>query len=116
MMNLNRQGNAPYPYPPTVSAPSQLIDGYEAPIHRALWERILTLGAPRMWAALWLVGCLYTALLFLTILGFRWALLPLVVWALGQGVLILLTQWDTHWDDLGIAQLTRRYRAFYEAG
>ena len=116
MMNLNRQGNAPYPYPPAMSAPSAPIDGYEAPIHRALWERILTLGAPRMWAALWLVGCLYTALLFLTILGFRWALLPLVVWALGQGVLILLTQWDTHWDDLGIAQLTRRYRAFYEAG
>ena len=26
------------------------IDGYEAPIHRALWERITTLGAPRMWA------------------------------------------------------------------
>ncbi len=99
-----------------MSAPSQPIEGYEAPIHRALWERILTLGAPRMWAALWLVGCLYTALLFVTLLGFRWALLPLVVWALGQGVLILLTQWDIGWDDVAIAQLTRRYQAFYEAG
>jgi type IV secretory pathway TrbD component len=99
-----------------MTASSPRIDGYEAPIHRALWERILTLGAPRMWAAVWLALCLYTALLFLTVLGARWALLPLVVWALGQGVLILLTQWDTHWDDLGIAQLTRRYRAFYEAG
>jgi len=43
-------------------------------------------------------------------------LLPLVVWALGQGVLVLLTQWDGAWDDLAIAHLTRRYRAHYEAG
>jgi type IV secretory pathway TrbD component len=95
---------------------AERIEGYECPIHRALWERILTLGAPRMWAAVWLVGCLYTALLFLTIIGARWALLPLVVWALGQGVLILLTQWDTWWDDLAIAQVTRRYKALYEQG
>ena len=59
------------------------IEGYSAPIHRALWERILTCGAPRLWAALWLVGCLYAALLVLTVTGFRWVLLPLVVWALG---------------------------------
>jgi type IV secretory pathway TrbD component len=92
------------------------IEGYESPIHRALWERILTLGAPRMWAAVWLVLCLYMALLFLTIIGLRWALLPLVGWALGQGVLVLLTQWDVHWDDLAIAQATRRYKALYDAG
>ena len=92
------------------------IEGYEAPIHRALWERILTLGAPRLWAAVWLAGCLYAALIFLTVLGLRWMLLPLVVWALGQGVLVLLTQWDGAWDDLAIAHLTRRYRAHYEAG
>ena len=68
---------------------SEHIAGYAAPIHRALWERILTLGAPRLWAALWLVGCLYTALIFLS---------------------------DSHWDDMAIAQLTRRYKALYEAG
>jgi type IV secretory pathway TrbD component len=95
---------------------AERIEGYEAAIHRALWERILTLGAPRMWAAVWLVLCLYLALLFLTIIGLRWALLPLIVWALGQGVLVLLTSWDVFWDDVGIAQLTRRYRALYEQG
>lgn len=95
---------------------AERIEGYEAPIHRALWERILTLGAPRMWAAVWLVLCLYTALLFLSVIGARWALLPLVVWALGQGVLVLLTQWDVYFDDLAIAQVTRRYKAWYEAG
>src|SRR2546428_5844182 len=92
------------------------IEGYEAPIHRALWERILTLGAPRLWAAVWLVLCLYAALVFLSVIGMRWAILPLVVWALGQGVLVLLTTWDPFWDDLGIAQLSRRYKAMYEAG
>ncbi len=92
------------------------IEGFHAPIHRGIWERILTMGAPRIWSAVWLVGCLYTALLFLTVLGLRWVLLPLVGWALGQGALVLLTQWDTLWDDLALAHLTRRYRAFYEAG
>jgi type IV secretory pathway TrbD component len=92
------------------------IEGYAAPIHRALWERILTMGAPRMWAALWLAGCLYTALLFLTVTGIRWAIVPLVVWALGQGLLMGLTLWEPLWDDVAIAQVTRRYKSFYNAG
>ena len=92
------------------------VEGYEAVIHRAIWERPQTLGAPRVWAAVWLALCLYAMLIFLTVLGFRWALLPLVVWALGQGTLVLLTQWDSMWDDLAIAQLTRRYKSVYEAG
>jgi type IV secretory pathway TrbD component len=92
------------------------VEGYTAPIHRALWERITTLGAPRMWAAAWLVLCLYAALIFLTVIGFRWALVPLVTWAIGQGVLVVLTQWDVHFDDIALAQLARRYRASYEPG
>ena len=91
------------------------IAGYEAPIHRALWERITTLGAPRMWAAVWLGLCLYAALIFLTVLGVRWAIVPLVVWTLGQGLLVLLTQWDAWWDDMAIAQVTRHYQSLYEA-
>ena len=94
----------------------ELIHGFEAPIHRALWERILTMGAPRLWAAVWLALCCYTALIFLSVIGLRWVLLPLVVWAVGQGVLVMLTQWDHWWDDLAIAQVTRRYKAWYEAG
>lgn len=92
------------------------IEGYAAPIHRALWERILTMGAPRLWAAMWLAGCLYVALLFLTVTGMRWAILPLVVWALGQGVLMGLTHFDPYWDEVMIKQLQRRYKAVYEAG
>jgi len=92
------------------------IEGYTAPIHQAVWTRILTMGAPRLWSAVWLVGCLYAALVFLTVLGIRWALVPLVLWALGQGALMLLTQWDVHWHELAVAQMTRRYRAFYGAG
>jgi type IV secretory pathway TrbD component len=97
-------------------APTEYVEGYQAPIHRALWERITTLGAPRMWAAVWLVLCLYLALIFLTVIGMRWALLPLVIWAIGQGVLILLTQFDPWWDDMAIAQVARRYKSLYEAG
>jgi type IV secretory pathway TrbD component len=92
------------------------IEGYDAPIHRAIWERILTFGAPRIWSACWLVGCLYAALILLTVLGITWALLPLVIWAVGQGVLVLLTQWDAHFDDMALAQLVRRYKSYYDAG
>ncbi len=99
-----------------MTPPRRSVEGYEAPIHRALWERMLTLGAPRMWAAVWLVSCLYTALVFLTVIGLRWAILPLGVWPLGHGLLVVLTHWDAWWDDMGIAHLTRRYRALYEAG
>jgi type IV secretory pathway TrbD component len=45
------------------------IAGYEAPIKRALWERILTFGAPRLWAAFWTVFCLYAGLLVMVALG-----------------------------------------------
>ncbi len=99
-----------------MTEPQGRIDGYESPIHRAVWERILTLGAPRLWSTVWLCLCLYAALWFLVALGARWALLPLVAWALGQGLLVVLTAWDSQWTDLGEAQIRRRYRAFYEAG
>jgi type IV secretory pathway TrbD component len=92
------------------------IAGYEAPILRGVWERPMRMGAPRMWAAMWMALCLYAALIFLTVVGMKWALLPLLVWTVGQGLLVVLTQWDAYWDDLGIAQVTRRYKAVYEAG
>ena len=92
------------------------IPGYEAPILRGVWERPTRMGAPRLWAALWLVGCLWVTLLLMTVTGFMLALIPVVVWALGQGMLVLLTIWDPFFDDLGVAHLVRRYAAFYEAG
>ena len=60
--------------------------------------------------------CLWLTLLFLTVLGVRWALLPPITWAVGQGILVLLTQWDAGWVELIGAHLVRRYQAFYDAG
>ena len=31
-----------------MSEPRAMIAGYEAPIYRGIWERILTMGAPRL--------------------------------------------------------------------
>jgi type IV secretory pathway TrbD component len=92
------------------------IEGYDAPIHRGVWEPILTMGAPRIWSAVWLVGCLYAALMIMTACGLRWMLLPLGAWPIGQGMLVVLTQWDSFWVDLLGAHMVRRYRTFYDAG
>ena len=52
------------------------VEGYEAPIKRALWERICSFGVPRLWATLWMVCCLYVGLLVMVGLGFAWLLAP----------------------------------------
>ena len=92
------------------------IPGYEAPIYQALWARVTSFGVPRVWATLWLVVCLYAALLVMVGLGFIWMAVPALVWMLGHGVLMGLSLWDINWDEMAIAQLTRRYRAYYDAG
>lgn len=93
-----------------------MIPGYEAPIHRALWERVLTGGAPRMWAGLWSALCLGAGMVCLFTLGMAWVLAPVALWGLGHGVLILLTQYDGAWDDIALAHLARRYKRYYSAG
>jgi hypothetical protein len=35
---------------------------------------------------------------------------------LGHGLLVGLTLFDVNWDDMALAQLTRRYQAYYDAG
>jgi type IV secretory pathway TrbD component len=94
-------------------AKKEPIAGYEAPILRGVWERATRMGAPRIIAAVWLVLWLWIALLVMTIVGFKLALVPLVIWALGQGVLVLLTVWDPFWDDLFLMHLVRRYKPYY---
>ena len=49
-------------------------------------------------------------------MGLKWVVLPGLVWLLGQGVLIGLTLWDPTGDDVAMAQLTNRYKDFYDAG
>ncbi len=94
------------------------IAGYDVPIHRGVWERITTMGAPRIWGTLWLVGCLYAGLVVLVGCGVRWLPLVLIVWVVGQGVLVLLTNYEPYWDDLLWHMVFRwqRNRDFYEAG
>lgn len=92
------------------------IPGYHNDIYQSVWKRPTTLGAPRLWSNCWLCLCLYLGLLLLVLLGFKWMLLPGVLWAIGQGCLALLTTWDPQWDDVIIAQMARRYRKTYDAG
>jgi hypothetical protein len=94
----------------------EIVEGYEAPVKRALWERITSFGVPRLWAAFWACLCLYMGLLAMVGLGFKWILVPALVWMLGHGALMGLTLFDAYWDDMALAQLTRRYRDFYDAG
>jgi hypothetical protein len=41
---------------------------------------------------------------------------PLLAWALGQGLMVLLTAWDRQWDTLMGAHLKRLYKSYYDAG
>jgi type IV secretory pathway TrbD component len=90
------------------------LTGYEAPIHQALWKRILRWGAPRMFSAIWVAVCLYGILLCLFLRQPRWIIGVGACWAFVQGLAILVTQWDVQWDDVLLASL--RYRTFYDAG
>jgi type IV secretory pathway TrbD component len=91
-------------------------EGYEAEIKRSMWERITSFGVPRLWAGLWGALCLYLGLLMLYAFGMVMVLIPALLWMCGHGALMALTLYDPHWDDIFLAQLTRRYRAYYDAG
>jgi hypothetical protein len=93
-----------------------LIEGYEADIYRAIWERPKTFGAPRAWAAGWLIAVLYAALLALMAGHPRGILYVGLAWFGGQGILVALTQWDPDWDRLFVRWLTRRGTHYYRAG
>ena len=90
--------------------------GYQAPILRGVWERITSFGALRFWSHAWAAMCLFLGLLVLTYWGFRWTLGPLLLWLIGHGALVLLTQWNPRWDEMIQAQMSRRYKSRYDAG
>jgi len=93
------------------------IPGYEADVYRALWERPMTFGAPRIWAAGWLILALYIALLFVVAGRFQGLTGIGLAWLVGQGVLVKLTQWDRQWDQLLTEWLFRKHRTqYYRAG
>ena len=78
--------------------------------------RICTFGVPRLWAAFWMACCLYVGLLVMVGLGFTWLRVLAGAWMLGPWALMGLTLFDAQWDDIVIAQLSRRYKAYYDAG
>ena len=92
------------------------IHGYEVPILRGVWERITTFGVLRGWSHCWAAFCLFIGLVTLTYAGFRWLAVPFVVWLIGHGGLVLLTQWNVKWDEMAMAHIRRRYKSRYDAG
>jgi type IV secretory pathway TrbD component len=92
----------------------RLIEGYEAPIHQALTQRILTMGVPRLWFILWLMACIFATFALFTTFHSALAFLPIVIWGVGHVALIAVTRWDPHFDSVLVWSL--RYKSKYEAG
>lgn len=88
--------------------------GYSMPILQGVWERAKTYGVLRMWAACWAVLHLGAGLYLITYYGFRWLLVLFLTWILGHGLLVMLTKWNDRFDEMLIAQLSRRYKDHYE--
>jgi hypothetical protein len=93
----------------------RFILGYQTRIKRALWETVKTLGGPTIPASIWLAAGVLSAFLLMVFGGFRWMLIPGILWAIGQGIMITLTLQDEHWFDVMLAQLVWRYKDRYEA-
>jgi type IV secretory pathway TrbD component len=95
-------------------AQQPFIEGYHAIIHRSIWDRILTWGAPRMWSGVWVLLCLMATAWAFAGFEARVYLVPMVAWPVGQAILKALTRLDRQWDQVAKAKL--RYRSYYEAG
>jgi type IV secretory pathway TrbD component len=91
-----------------------MIEGYEAPIHRSLWERILTAGVPRLWFIATVAGSVFGAFSLYSLFQHWVALVPLVIGALMLLGLKALTWWDHDFD--AVLAHSLRYRSFYDAG
>jgi type IV secretory pathway TrbD component len=91
-----------------------MIEGYESPIHRSLWERILTCGVPRLWVIAWIAICVFLTFTMYSLFRNWVACIPLVVCGIGHIGLKALTWWDHDWDSVLAHSL--RYRSHYEAG
>jgi type IV secretory pathway TrbD component len=88
--------------------------GYEAPIHRSLWERILTWGVPRLWFIAWVAMSVFAAFSAYSLFHNWLACIPLAIGGIGLIGFRALTWWDTDWDSVLAHSL--RYRSHYEAG
>jgi type IV secretory pathway TrbD component len=99
-----------------MTSPESQNFGYTAPILRGVWERITSFGATRGWSHTWAALCLFLGLYLLIYWGFKWLAVPFLLWLLGHGTLVLLTQWNVRWDEMVWAQMKRQYKDRYDAG
>jgi len=92
----------------------RLPDGYSAPIHQALWERITTAGVPRLWFILSIVVCVFFIFALFTKYRSWVALIPGLAWGVMYVILLALTRWDERFDE--VLFWSFRYRSKYDAG
>jgi type IV secretion system protein VirB3 len=85
-----------------MTASAQHIEGFEAPIHRALVEPILLGGAPR---AIAIVNGTVAAALGL---GLQQWIAGLVVWALGHTLAVFAAKRDPHFGSVLARHLRQR--------
>jgi hypothetical protein len=94
-----------------------MAEGYEAPIPQGLWRRVTTYGIPTTWFAVWIGAALLQLTLCLSRFGWRWGAGAGIVLV---GIEFVIGQWitrqDIQWDELRLAQWTRRYTSYYDAG
>jgi type IV secretory pathway TrbD component len=89
--------------------------GYTAPIHRALWERILTMGVPRLWFIVVVSVGVFAAFCVYSLTKHIWlSCVPLGVGGVALLVLRILTYFDPDWDSVLFHSL--RYPSQFEAG
>ena len=74
----------------------EYIVGYQSEIRKGLWERVKTLGAPRIPASIWLASCLSVAFIFAITMSVKLGLLAMGFWLLGHGVMVALTLPRSH--------------------
>ena len=90
--------------------------GYRIDIKPGLWERVKSFGVPRVVGSLWFVLWIIPSFLMLVLLGIKFVIVPVLMWLIGQAIMMWLTHLDPYWDDVMIAQVRYRYKAYYEGG
>jgi hypothetical protein len=90
--------------------------GYVAPIRQAIWRTPTIWGVPHLWMMSWVFVCLNLLVWGFFAYGWWWDGAVLVGWGLGHLGIRWAFRCDPHIDRVLWAQVTRRYKRYYEAG
>jgi len=85
-----------------MSSPGQHLEGFEAPVHRALVEPVLLGGAPRA------IGILNGTVAAALGLGLQQWLAGLLLWALGHSLAVLAAKRDPDFAPVLVRHLKQR--------